>query len=273
MSVNLLFVEGNLESEVLTPIFKGSPVVRQGGSKNSLKPRAATERRENQVNAGYLRDRDFDFDPPTDTTAPTIDGRDKSTPFGWRWCRHEIENYLIEPALVAEVITVPISDFEQVLRDVGTEIRSYQAARWTVGCVRRSLPPHYDLKTRPEGLNEIDLPPDLGEAATHTWASTSVESHRLPITAATDPAAVRASFDQFVGRFDAAFTSDVSNVLLWFSGKDLLAAMRGWLNSVGYANPGEFRAAIRDWIIANPERALELLPEWKALTELVTAES
>ena len=156
MPVNQLFVEGNLESEVLTPIFKGSPVVRQGGSKNSLKPRAATERRENRVNAGYLRDRDFDFDPPADTTAPTIDGRDKSTPVGWRWCRHEIENYLIEPSLVAEAITIPTADFEQVLRDVGTEIRSYQAARWTVGCVRRSLPPHYDLKTRPEGLNEID---------------------------------------------------------------------------------------------------------------------
>lgn len=273
MPVNLLLVEGNLESEVLNPILKGSPVLRQGGSKNSLKPRAVTERRENKVNAGYLRDRDFDFDPPADTSTPTIDGRDGSTLFGWRWCRHEIENYLIEPSLVAEAISIQTADFEQVLRDVATEIRSYQAARWTVGCVRRSLPPHYDLKTRPAGLNDIDLPADLGDAATQTWASTSVESHRLPITAATDPETVRASFDQFVVRFDEAFISNLSNVLLCFSGKDLLAAMRGWLNSMGYANPGEFRAAIRDWIIANPERTLELLPEWKALTELVTAAS
>ena len=270
MSVNTLFVEGNLESEVLNPILKGSPVLRQGGSKNSLKPRAATERRENKVNAGYLRDRDFD--PPADTTAPTIDGLYESTPFGWRWCRHEIENYLIEPSLVSAAISVSIADFEQVLRDVGTELRNYQAARWTVGCVRRLLPPHYDLKTRPEGLNEIDLPVDLSNAATKTWASTSVESHRLPITAATDPAAVRTLFDQFVVRFDTAFISDVSNVLLWFSGKDLLAAMGGRLSSMGFVNPGKFRAAVRDWIIANPERSLELLPEWKALSEQVTAE-
>lgn len=64
-----LLIEGKLEAEMLTPILQGSPVLQRGGSKNSLRPRTLAERQDNKVAAGYLRDRDFDFDPPPDTTA------------------------------------------------------------------------------------------------------------------------------------------------------------------------------------------------------------
>lgn len=99
MPIAKLFIEGYLEAEVLNPILHGDPVLQQGGSKYSLKPRARAERKENKVIAGHLRDRDFDFDPPADTSKPTVGGEDNNGPFGWRWCRHEIENYLIEPAI------------------------------------------------------------------------------------------------------------------------------------------------------------------------------
>ena len=111
MPIIKLFIEGNLESEVLYPILQGSPVLQQGGSKDSLKPRARAARQENhQVAAGYLRDRDFDFDPPTDLSKPTVDCEEGSLPIGWRWCRHEIENYLIEPVLVSEVMSWPVAE-------------------------------------------------------------------------------------------------------------------------------------------------------------------
>ena len=142
MPIAKLFVEGNLEIEVLTPILQGSPVPQQGGSKNSLKPRAGTERRENKVVAGYLRDRDFDFDPPKDLSRPTVDSVESGVPFGWRWCRHEIENYLVDPAVVSEAMAWPMPDVEEALRQAAAKIRSYEAARWTVGIVRRVLPPH-----------------------------------------------------------------------------------------------------------------------------------
>jgi len=61
MPVATLLVEGALEVEVQNPILQGIPVLHKGGSKNSLKPRALTERRENKVVAGYLRDCDFDL--------------------------------------------------------------------------------------------------------------------------------------------------------------------------------------------------------------------
>ena len=62
MPIAKLFIEGNLELEILNPILLGSPVLQRGGSKNSLKPRALTDRHEskNTVVAGYLRDRDFE---------------------------------------------------------------------------------------------------------------------------------------------------------------------------------------------------------------------
>jgi hypothetical protein len=264
-----LFVEGALDVQVLSPILLGNPVPQLGGSKNSLKPRALAERRENRVAAGYLRDRDFDFDPPADVSRPTVDNTDAGVPFGWRWCRHEIENYLIDPSIVSEATNWPLPEVEESLRDSARKIRIYQAARWTIGVVRRALPPHYELRTRPDGLNEIELPPSLEQVQIRDWATETIKGHRAPMAAAMDPAAVKAGLDMFDGRFDDAFIDDVAQVLIWFSGKDILAGMADWLAARSVKNPGAFRALTRDWMIANPERTVDLLPEWKAFVEAI----
>jgi hypothetical protein len=266
-----LFIEGNLESEVLNPILQGSPVLQRGGSKYSLRPRAFNERRENKVAAGYLRDRDFDSDPPLDLAKPTVESYDGGVPFGWRWCRHELENYLIDPAIVTEATGWPIADVEEALRLAAGKIRAYEAARWTIGLVRRALPPQYELRTRPEGLNEIELPAALDSASVNAWALNNIESHRAPMVAITDSTAVQTSFDALSARFDDAFVVDAAKVLLWFSGKDILAGMADWLVTKAIVNAGAFRASLRDWIIANPVRALELLPEWKGMTDALRA--
>ena len=273
MPIAKLFVEDTLEVQILTPILLGNPVPQQGGSKDSLRARTGTERRENKVAAGYLRDRDFDFDPPTELTKPTEERtfENSGVPFGWRWCKHEIENYLIEPAIVSEAMSWPIPQVEEAVREAARRIRDYETARWTVGSVRRALPPHYQLRTRPDGLNEIDLPPALDPVAVRAWASKSIEDHRGPMVAATAPDSVQATLDSFAARFDDAFIADVASVLLWFPGKDLLAGMSEWLLSMKVSNPGSFRALLRDWIIGYPDRSLELLPEWKALTEVLRA--
>jgi len=271
MPIAKLFIEGNLESEVLNPILEGTPVLQQGGSKDSLKPRARADRSENGVMAGYLRDRDFDFDPPADISRPTVDSEEGGMPVGWRWVRHEIENYLIEPVLVNEAMTWPIPEVEEALRQSAREIRHYEAARWSIGVVRRDLPPHYELKTRPDGLNDIDLPVALDSVAVNAWASESIAAHRGRINASTDPLRVQESIEELSERFDDAFILEVANVLVWFSGKDLLAGMNAWLATKGVPNPGAFRALMRDWIIANPLRTIELLPEWNALIEVVRA--
>jgi hypothetical protein len=273
-----LFVEGRLEVEAFAPILLGNPVPVLGGSQNSLSSRARNERHQDYknpnkvtVDAGYLRDRDFDFDPPADLTRPTVDKVDAGVPFGWRWCRHEIENYLIDPVVVSEAMQWAMADVEQALRQAAITIRYYEAARWTIGIARRALPPHHELRTRPDGLNEIGLPPALDAAAVNAWASQSIDDHRAPMAAATDHAAVQASLQALAARFDDAFIADTGNILVWFSGKDLLAALADWIVAKGIANPGDFRARLRDWVIDNPVRAVELLPDWDGMIQLVRA--
>jgi hypothetical protein len=265
MPIAKLFIEGNLESEILNPILQGTPVLQRGGSKNSLRPRTRAERQDNKVAAGYLRDRDFDFDPPLDLSRPTMDCEDAGVPIGWRWCRHEIENYLLEPIVVSEAMAWPVLDVEEALRQAAGKIRSYEAARWTIGTVRRELPPHYKLKTRPDGLNEIALPLTLDLKAINEWVSKCIDSYRNHFISVTDPITVQALFNQFAVRFDDIFVADASNFLLWFSGKDILAGMADWLGTKAITNPGAFRVLLRDWVISNPERAVELLPEWNSL--------
>ena len=216
MPIAKLFVEGALEVQVLNPILLGNPVIQQGGSKNALKARAGTERRENQYAAGYLRDRDFDYDPPADLTRPTLDSTfaDTGIPLGWRWCRHELENYLIDPAVVSEAMQWSLPDVKEALRQAANTIRNYEAARWAIGIARQSLPPHYELRTRPDGLNEIALPPALDAKAVNAWASHSIADHRATMAEATAPTAVQESLRALAARFDDEFIADTNNVLV-----------------------------------------------------------
>ena len=261
MPVATLFIEGKLDAELLNSIFQGNPVLKIGGSKSNLKTRARAEC-ENKITAGYLRDRDFDYDPPTTLSSPALDC---DNPPGWRWCRHEIENYLIEPSLISEAMGFSIIDVHDAICNSANKIKSYEAARWAVGIVRRALPPSYELETRPDNLKEIAFPQQSDISAVSTWALKTIEAHRIRITDAIEPSRVNESLQYFLARFDNDFIADISNVLLWFSGKDILAGMDEWLKTKNFYNPGLFRASIRDWVIAHPERTLELLPEWQSL--------
>jgi len=285
MPVKKLFVEGNLDIALLNPIFAGSPVLTQGGSKDSLRPQArreidmdkvrCNERGEepdkSKVVAGYLRDRDFDFEPPNDLSKPTMDRDIDGIPFGWRWCRHEIESYLIEPSLINRATSWPKAEIEDAIRDIAKNIRYYEAARWTIGAVRSALPPHHELKTRPDDLKRKDfaLPSDLSCLAVNIWAINTIDSYRAHFIGITDNNTVKEKFKYFITRFDDAFTDDVENVLVWFSGKDILAAMDEWIKTKNKRidHPAKFVETIRDWVIANPEQTLELLPEWAGLRE------
>lgn len=271
MPIDLLYVEGKLEVEVLYPILLGAPVLKKGGSKGSLRPRAATDRMENSVAAGYLRDRDFDYDPPADTLTATVDHISAGQPVGWRWCRHETENYLIDPLVVAAATSLSQADYEAALKAAAASIRGYEAARWTVGRIRRSLPPLKDLPTRPGGLSEIDLPPNLDQVSVRAWLTSSIAAFRAPFLSVSDEAAVHAALDQFQASFDAPFLAQIGQILVHFSGKDLLAGLTVWLNSNGFHHPNDFRMVLRDWAIGHPAEMMAIHPEWNSLPGVLRA--
>lgn len=223
--------------------------------------------------ACYLRDRDFDYEPPIDTTQPVVDQRVGAEILGWHWCRHEIESYLIDPALVLAATGWDRAGYAEALVAAGEQIRHYQSARWVVGTARRSLPPHHELSTRPDGLEgDFRLPQALDDPLTHDWARQHLSAFLTRVENSLGAAAVEQSIASRSGLLTEARFDDVSEVLLWCSGKDLLAALEPWLNARGHPNAGAFRAfrrRMRNWVIENPDAALACLPERQALVQFL----
>jgi len=266
--VSLLLVEGKLDAEVLSPVLWSLPTaitIETGGSKGSLKPKCHDKRTALQsVEASYIRDRDFDFEPPTDTSRPTMDSK-----LGWRWSRHELENYLLEPAVLAGTVGCPTSDAEAALLTASAQIRHYTAARWSVGIARRSLPPFKELATRPplgEGI-KIPEPSALSLDATRRWVLEHIGTFREKIGPVLSDTTI---IENFLSRVDVlAQCSGMADVLVWHSGKDLLAALEPAFYRSAADNPKVLQRRLAAWVREHPERMLELVPEWRALLALL----
>lgn len=267
MPVAVLFVEGELDVLVLAPLMPTGVTIEDAGGKGAI--RAKTADRRKTAAAAYLRDRDFDFDPPTERMVPTIDKEAQGDVHGWRWCRHEMESYLLEPALVERATGLNSADFSARLVAAGSQIAGYTAARWAVGTARRELPPFRELATRPELSNEYKLPVDCSEATSLTWALTHVAEFRAAAVKPLEASAVEATVAGHLPTLKGLATSE--DVLHWHSGKDLLAALASGLPSKLRDNPKLFVRQVQDWVRSHPVEALDLFPEWAALMQRLTA--
>ena len=265
-----LLVEGKLDAGLLFAVLRGNPLVVQGGSKTTLKPKTEEERRSNPLTC-YIRDRDFDMDPPADRSRPAVHALDKSgRVIGWHWCRHEMENYLLEPGVVARATGVNDVAYGAALGEAARRILDHQAARGAIGITRRTLPPTYQLQTRPaDAKGDIPkLPTDLGALAMSGWACEQAATFRDRLCPQLDPTAVRKCIDMRREML-APLADRVDEVLVWFAGKDLLSALEPWLGVNGLGTPGDFRERVRTWVVDHSEDALALLPEWQGLVDLV----
>ncbi|MEW6359266.1 MAG: hypothetical protein AB1696_23225 [Planctomycetota bacterium] len=275
MPVTLLLVEGELDAQILQPVLAGHPVVEATkSSKYALAPRTRTEREKRNTGAYYLRDRDYDFLPPSDCAAPVVDKDYHGKTLGWRWCKHEIENYMLEPAIVAGCLGLDRSSYEQSLLNAARSIRYYQAARWTIGQSRKNLPPHYGFDTRPDeaGNKDFYLPRDIGQQEMKNWARQHADSFRSRVLRPLDQASIEKAYDRFAQQFDSSFFDSPANPLVWFSGKDLMAALGPLLPGTERRDPGQLRASLRDWMKENTEIVLGSLQEWRHLKKILQGE-
>lgn len=274
MPVSQLLCEGDprgLDAVVLGALLSPEgPQVVPSISKAHLGAAVHALRRVRQTHVAAIRDRDFDFMPEHGDEPVVWKWADKET--GWRWRRHEIESYLVDPALVLPATLAgpnarDAAEYEPLLLRAARLIAPYQAARWTLGDLRGRLPPR--LPSRPERFNkDFDLPTDLGEQSCLSWVHAEVLTHRASMP---DTASISALYKSFHDRF-AAETFDVREALLWFSGKDLMAAVARQALAEGLAawsSAGRLRNGVRDWIREHPEEALHRMPEWARLKQLV----
>lgn len=272
MPVSRFLVEGKLDIEVLGSLLAGVTTVDpRPTSKGSLAPRARDLRRDTGQTACYVRDRDFDFLPPADLGQPTIDTTVAGAILGWRWCRHEIENYLIDPGIINATFGWDRATFEAQLIDSARSIKHYQASRWTVGQARQVLPPAREFPNKPTECADHDfrLPADLTQAGTANWVQAQAATFLANVQAALAPAALSAELTVHSDRLTDAFLGDVTNVLVWCSGKDLLTGLIPWLQATHGLHPSQLRTRVRDWIKLNPDATLVLLPEWDTFRNLL----
>lgn len=271
MQIRKLLVEGELDQELLTPVTEGKPVVELVGGKGSIVPRARWERKDKDNHCVYIRDRDFDYEPDVSVIGPIEHKKHNGSVLGWHWNRHELENYMIDPAIVTKAVVVAREDYENALIEAGLSIIHYQAACWAVGKVRSKLPPSYKLETHPTGIDrdKFQLPTDCSEKRSREWLSEHVGEFRTEILPLMEPTSLSDTFESRNAQFLEPEFMTVENILLWFSGKDLLAALGEWLNNNHRGNPGDFRKILRDWMMREPDRVLELLEEWKNLVAIL----
>jgi hypothetical protein len=271
MPVAALVVEGDIDAQLLTSIFQGQPLVERGHGKRDIAHITKAMRKANkQERIFYIRDRDFDFLPPEDLSVPSQDRIEDGKLLGYRWCRHEIENYLLEPSLVSAAMGWPVDEFREALQATAVKLADYQAARWTIGQVRKELPPFYKLDTHPKGASEMKLPKMVSLPWLTEWLQEEIGSHRERISRALNEQQVESKFQDFLNKFkQQVFCENMGLVLVWFSGKDLFGGLSDWLSARGSLTPATFLNQLKSWFLQNSETAVELLPEWKALASLL----
>jgi len=271
MTDKKLFVEGELDGNLLNPIMvSGWTVEHSGGVGKYELPQKTKWHNIASPHAKhiYLRDRDFDFEPDPLPDVGPFEMKDK---FGYYWKRHEIENYILEPSIVEKATEVNIGDYQNALLESGRKIRYYQAARWAVGLTRIELPRSYDLRTHPTEIDpsKFALPVALDSDSNKDWACKKCQEFGTNIGACLNRTLICEKFDKKTALFsDKSFIS-IENILIWFSGKDLLAGLKEWLDKNKQGTPKELLNKIRDWMIFHNDQVLEILPEWKRLQDIL----
>lgn len=285
MPVNLLFVEGcgndPVDAPILLALLAGRPPVEMGGSKGSLKPKARDARGPGRrVEACYLRDRDFDTDPPDDRTVPTIDAHvdgHAGPVLGWRWCRHEIESYLIDPRIMAAASGLAEERLVHEIFEAAAKLQVYGAARWAIGVVRRHIPVPGQLRTRPDHLQSDFALPVLSSSTEEwlAWATRHAQRFQSAVATALSAADIDAEFqthlEQLVVPPVGLREGSLDDVLTWYPGKELMAALDVTVYQSFADNPTVLRRRLRDWIRNNPDAALTIFPEWQSLVTLLRA--
>lgn len=219
-----------------------------------------------------LLDGDFQQDWFAASAAPRPwESDDGNLVFGWRWARKEIENYLIDPIIVAKSLgrRAVGDDGYRALLDEGVEhIAIYQAARTALSNCRRRF---QDLPSgwgRPRGKERHPFPDSLDLAACTTQLRDVALKHAAEQIVSTDDVVRR--FTELLPEFavDGVRRRD----FLWtFAGKDLLVALESGLQGYGFASVRAFREYVLLGIESTLEDIATWLPEWAALRSCIEA--
>lgn len=275
MSVNILFCEGVSSSpdiRVLSSVLQGLVgEVRASGGKYGLGTRILAHREllpDGKI-AGIL-DGDFveNWEGPNPAPRSWITGG--AVVLGWRWQRKEIENFLVDPAVVSRCLgeAAPnLDNYREVLEDAANAIANYQAARTALSVSRRRFQELPSCWGPEDAFDRQPFPQDLSDRGCRDALRVSVQAHAAGQAVTIDEVNMR--YEQLLPEF-AAGGARRRDYLWTFAGKDLLIAMENGLQHLGFQTPRAFREKIVLGIEKTGGEVLRgWIQEWASLADLV----
>jgi hypothetical protein len=272
VSVNLLLCEGQAGSpdvRLLRSITRGvaSVQIQPRGAKYGLGQfiRAYREVAPQTVVAGI---RDSDFDRIHQLPAGQLrDWRIENDRvwLGWFWERAEIENYLLDPAIVARAFPAQVIDpawYQTALETAIRALLDYTAARATLSRSRGRFEPLPNIWGTAAGIRGHMLPLPCSEVDCRIEIERIVAAYGARIQVIE----VLALYDQTLDAYRNVY---IQEPLLSFSGKDIMCAMQEPLREAGFAAPGAFREKMLNMIETSLEDVWTWLPEWNALRSAI----
>lgn len=283
MPVNVLFCEGRAKSpdiRLLSALVTGltpSVTVKPAGSKYGLGTRIRAERdaRPKSAVAG-IRDRDFDVRDSASACAPPlmeppswlVQDNTMTISIGWYWERTEIENYLIDPAVVSHILdNTQTETFAQHLNDAAQSLVEYTTARMALSKARLRFNPLPNSWGKKRGKNKHAFPEKISDQDCRKGIENVVASHTHEREISV--ADVLTHYDTLLPQFQAS-GNQPPHFITHFSGKDLLYGIETQLKTLGFASPGAFREQILTTIEQSPD-VWTWLPEWHALRDAIQA--
>ena len=271
MPITQLYCEGSSEGtdiRVISQIAPRNCVVRAVGSKNRL-PEVVIADRKIQPSLAGLVDRDFDC-VESEIAQQPIPLFDSNIHIGWSWERKEIENYLLDPAIVAKTC-IPkyeftLGDYQRVLQQAADSLKFYTAARTALSC--SGFTNRWGTSVGNIFSANYSFPGNLSRQACLTKIEEIVNQRKGDriITAA----AVVEKFENLVPQFSPSGYRR-SHPLVYHSGKDLLFAMKPHLDS-WLPNPQKSIQTFTERTVNQLERAENVwtwLPKWSILRKLL----
>jgi hypothetical protein len=273
MPVTVLLCEGTTDSpdaRVLNKLLPGLCTVEPAGSKHGMDTRVLV-RREVSPTATVMGLKDADFQPDRNAIDDQPQAWSKALPgnqvvrVGWSWARKEIENYLIDPEVVARALAnraPPPEKYIEALDRASAQISDYTAARTALSVTRVTLKQFPNLWGKRRGSDRHCYPERLSRSACRKQIKKIVEKQAegaIP-TAKKVVARFRALLPLYEAGGDRR-----TDYLYSSAGKDLLVQMDADLRALGFSNFGDFRERILLGIRDTADDIADWLPEWAAL--------
>lgn len=272
MPVSVLLCEGGRQSpdvRVLVRLLAGRCVIEPQGGRYGMGQKVQVRREVLGPGVFGLLDGDFQGKWASPEERPVPWTASTGEHLGWRWERKEVENYLVDPVVVARALGGKAPDpdaYRAALHAARDTIAVYQAARTALASCRVRF---RDLKSKfgkRRGREQHRFPDNLDEASCRDEVRKVVADHRETqlVEAETVLERMTALLPEHVDPGDR-----FRDYLAAFAGKDLLWAMDASLRDLGFASSWAFREAVLLGLAGSLEDPGDWLPEWKALQEAV----